>query len=138
MAGHKNHDYHILPPSIWPLTGAVGGIVMLGGAVLWFHDQRALDRADRPRDRALHHVVLVGRRDRRGRRRATTPPIVQIGLRYGMVLFIISEIMFFSAWFWTFFKHALYPMRDDRGRRRSSPAPGRRPASRPSTPGTCR
>ena len=27
-----------------------------------------------------------------------------------MVLFIISEIMFFSAWFWTFFKHALYPM----------------------------
>ena len=37
-------------------------------------------------------------------------PIIQIGLRYGMVLFIISEIMFFSAWFWTFFKHALYPM----------------------------
>ena len=36
-------------------------------------------------------------------------PIIQIGLRYGMVLFIISEIMFFSAWFWTFFKHALYP-----------------------------
>ena len=35
---------------------------------------------------------------------------MQIGLRYGMVLFIISEIMFFSAWFWTFFKHALYPM----------------------------
>ena len=38
MAGHKNHDYHILPPSVWPFVGAVGGIVMLGGAVLWFHD----------------------------------------------------------------------------------------------------
>ena len=37
MAGHKNHDYHILPPSIWPFTGAVGAITMLGGAVLWFH-----------------------------------------------------------------------------------------------------
>ena len=37
MAGHKNHAYHILPPSIWPLTGAVGAIVMLFGAVLWMH-----------------------------------------------------------------------------------------------------
>jgi cytochrome c oxidase subunit 3 len=37
-------------------------------------------------------------------------PIVRIGLRYGMVLFIISEVMFFAAWFWTFFKHAMYPM----------------------------
>jgi cytochrome c oxidase subunit 3 len=37
-------------------------------------------------------------------------PVVVIGLRYGFLLFIMSEIMFFSAWFWTFFKHALYPM----------------------------
>ena len=34
MAGHKNHDYHILPPSIWPLTGGLGAILMLVGAVL--------------------------------------------------------------------------------------------------------
>jgi cytochrome c oxidase subunit III len=38
MAHTKNHDYHILPPSIWPLLGAVGGFVMLFGAVLWMHD----------------------------------------------------------------------------------------------------
>ena len=37
-------------------------------------------------------------------------PVVRIGLRYGFILFIMSEVMFFSAWFWTFFKHALYPM----------------------------
>jgi hypothetical protein len=30
---------------------------------------------------------------------------VRIGLRYGFILFIMSEVMFFSAWFWTFFKH---------------------------------
>jgi len=35
---------------------------------------------------------------------------VMIGLRYGMIMFITSEVMFFLAWFWTFFKHALYPM----------------------------
>lgn len=37
MAGHKNHDYHILAPSIWPFIAAVGAFVMLLGAVLLFH-----------------------------------------------------------------------------------------------------
>jgi cytochrome c oxidase subunit 3 len=37
-------------------------------------------------------------------------PVVRIGLRMGFILFIMSEVMFFSAWFWSFFKHALYPM----------------------------
>ena len=30
-------------------------------------------------------------------------PIVQIGMRYGMMLFIASEVMFFVAFFWAFF-----------------------------------
>ena len=35
MAHEKNHDFHILAPSIWPLIGAVSAFVMLFGAVLW-------------------------------------------------------------------------------------------------------
>ena len=35
MAHAKNHDFHILPPSIWPFLGALGGVTMLGGSVLW-------------------------------------------------------------------------------------------------------
>ncbi len=35
-------------------------------------------------------------------------PVVQIGLRYGMILFILSEVMFFVAWFWIFFEGALW------------------------------
>jgi cytochrome c oxidase subunit 3 len=35
-------------------------------------------------------------------------PIVQIGLRYGMILFIASEVMFFVAWFWAYFDASLY------------------------------
>jgi cytochrome c oxidase subunit 3 len=109
MAGQKSHPYHILPPSIWPLTGAVGALVMLFGAVLWFHDGGPW--------LALIGLVLVlytmwsWWADVIGEAEAGEhTPIIQIGLRYGMVLFIISEIMFFSAWFWTFFKHAMYPM----------------------------
>jgi cytochrome c oxidase subunit 3 len=36
-------------------------------------------------------------------------PIVRIGLRYGMMLFIASEVMFFVAFFWAYFHFALYP-----------------------------
>jgi cytochrome c oxidase subunit 3 len=35
-------------------------------------------------------------------------PVVSIGLRYGMILFIASEVMFFVAWFWIFFEMALF------------------------------
>ena len=34
---------------------------------------------------------------------------VQRGLRYGMLLFIVSEIMFFLAFFWAFFHSSLAP-----------------------------
>jgi cytochrome c oxidase subunit 3 len=62
-------------------------------------------------------------------------PVVRIGLRYGFILFIMSEVMFFSAWFWTFFKHRCIRW----GRKApGSMASGRPPGSRPSTPGTCR
>src|SRR5205085_9650726 len=37
-------------------------------------------------------------------------PVVQLGLRYGMALFIASEVMFFSAFFWAFFSAALFPV----------------------------
>ena len=36
-------------------------------------------------------------------------PVVQLGLRYGMALFICSEVMFFVAFFWAFFRSSLYP-----------------------------
>ena len=35
-------------------------------------------------------------------------PVVKIGLRYGMALFIASEVMFFSAFFWAYFDGALF------------------------------
>ena len=35
--------------------------------------------------------------------------VVQISHRYGMILFIASEVMFFVAWFWAFFNSALFP-----------------------------
>jgi cytochrome c oxidase subunit 3 len=109
MAGRKNHDYHILPPSVWPFIGAVGAFVMLFGLVLFFHDHGPY--------LALIGLVMVlytmfawwSDVITEGETGDHTP-VVQIGLRYGVILFIVSEVMFFAAWFWSFFKHAIYPM----------------------------
>ena len=111
MAHEKNHDYHILHPSAWPLLGALAGFILLFGAVLYFHD-------------VTPFVMIIGflftfyvmfgwwaevvKESHIG----DHTPVVKIGLRYGVVLFITSEVMFFSAWFWTFFKHAMYPMEE--------------------------
>ncbi|SFQ95118.1 cytochrome c oxidase subunit 3 [Poseidonocella sedimentorum] len=112
MAHEKNHDYHILNPSIWPLLGAIAGFVMLFGAVLFFHDKGPW-------------MLLIGfvgvlyvmyawwAETVTENQVGDHTPVVRIGLRYGFILFIMSEVMFFLAWFWSFFKHALYPMGPD-------------------------
>src|SRR3546814_6488608 len=35
--------------------------------------------------------------------------VTRIGFRYGMAMFILSEVMFFLAFFWAFFNAALFP-----------------------------
>ena len=52
---------------------------------------------------------LVARRGAGGESSGDHTPVVQIGLRYGMALFIASEVMFFVAFFWAFFDAALSP-----------------------------
>ena len=37
-----------------------------------------------------------------------TADVVRIGLRYGVVLFILSEVMFFVAFFWAFLDASLF------------------------------
>ncbi|GMG81825.1 cytochrome c oxidase subunit 3 [Paralimibaculum aggregatum] len=114
MAHEKNHDYHILEPSPLPLLGAIGALIMLSGAVLLFHDVT-------PWVFVLGFLVVgytmyswwseMVREAHQG----DHTPVVRIGLRMGFILFVISEVMFFSAWFWSFFKHAIFPMVGDIG-----------------------
>ncbi len=109
MAHEKNHDYHILPPSIWPFLAGIGAFTMLFGGVLWMHGNGPwLFLA------ALILVLYVAfawwSEVVAELREGDHTPVVRIGLRYGFILFIMSEVMFFAAWFWSFFKHAMYPM----------------------------
>jgi cytochrome c oxidase subunit III len=110
MAGAKNHQYHILAPSIWPLIGAISALSLFGGAVMWMHDN--------PYGTYVMIAGFIGViftmfswwadviKEAHG---GDHTPIVQLHLRYGMILFIASEVMFFVAWFWAWFNASLFP-----------------------------
>ncbi|MEM8553817.1 MAG: cytochrome c oxidase subunit 3 [Pseudomonadota bacterium] len=112
MAHEKNHDYHVLPPSVWPFVAAVGAFVMLLGAVFWMHG--SLPFLFFAGFLTILYVMYAWWADTIAENKAGDhTPVVMIGLRYGFIFFIMSEVMFFAAWFWSFFKHAMYPMGPD-------------------------
>ena len=109
MSSEKKHDYHLVDPSPWPiyvsfscLVLAIGSIyymhasvswgmylglaLLIYGTYMWFRDV-VIESVDQN-----HHT-----------------PVVKIHHRYGMTLFIASEVMFFVAWFWAYFNTSLFP-----------------------------
>ena len=113
MAHEKNHDYHILTPSLWPFLGALAGFTMLFGMVLMVSPEVENNQP------WIFIAGLVGvlyvmfgwwSEVIAEAKEGDHTPVVRIGLRYGFIMFIMSEVMFFAAWFWAFFKNAMYPM----------------------------
>ncbi len=105
----RAHDYHLVDPSPWPVLGATSAGVMAVGGILFMHE----DIAWVFYVGALLVLVTMFVWWRDVIREATFEnfhtPVVQLGLRYGMALFIASEVMFFAAFFWAYFNAALYP-----------------------------
>ncbi len=116
--GEVKHDYHLVNPSPWPFVGAVGALLSALGFVVM---QKGLGPEGnfflgdgQPWLFLIGSVVLVftcvgwwGDVIKESRQGDHTP-VVDIGLRYGMILFIASEVMFFVAWFWVFFEMAIF------------------------------
>ena len=126
---HDNHDvikyedsgipqpYHLVRPSAWPILGAFAAGLLVTGGVLFMHNVKigafniggyapilgllAVLSVMFGWWRTIIHESSVEK---------AHSPIVKIGLRYGMALFIASEVMFFSAFFWAYFWGALYPI----------------------------
>ena len=113
MAGNVNHDYHILEPDIWPLIGSISALTFTSGMVLSFYPDLF--------GAASNIVIWAGlagllatffmwfRNVTIEAQQGDHTPVVQLHMRYGMILFIASEVMFFVGWFWSFFDFALFP-----------------------------
>ncbi|MBK1696719.1 cytochrome c oxidase subunit 3 [Rhodovibrio salinarum] len=104
----KNHPYHMVDPSPWPLVGALSAGVLALGLVFWMHDS-GLWLAFVGLAMVLLTMAGWWRQVIRESRAGDHTPVVKLGLRYGMLLFIASEVMFFAAFFWAYFNGALFP-----------------------------
>nr|YP_010982603.1 cytochrome c oxidase subunit III [Pseudodiaptomus hessei]WOH21601.1 cytochrome c oxidase subunit 3 [Pseudodiaptomus hessei] len=103
------HPYHMVDESPWPLYGSLGGLFLTSGMVSWFHlNSMTLFFLGLT---ILALVMIQWWRDvsREGSSQGLHSSIVELGLRWGMMLFIVSEIFFFLSFFWAFFHASLSP-----------------------------
>ncbi|MDI9348695.1 MAG: cytochrome c oxidase subunit 3 [Candidatus Symbiobacter sp.] len=105
--GSVTHPYHLVDPSPWPILTAFSCGALAVGAILSMHGQG-------PYLLAVGFLMVlacmfVWFRDVVREGKAHHNIVVKIGLRYGMSLFIASEVLFFAAFFWAFFDVSLYP-----------------------------
>jgi len=117
----KNHDYHIIAPSPWPFTASVGALLLALGGVGWMQSMKGAEFGLLGIPLNNPWLFLVGlavvlytmfgwwsdtiKESHQGHHTR----VVSLHLRYGMIMFIASEVMFFVAWFWAFFDASLYP-----------------------------
>lgn len=108
-AASADHDYHLVDPSPWPIMGAFSAFVLAIGFIMFMHDMGSWVFA--AGGALLLYTVFLWWRDviREATFEGHHTPAVQIGMRYGMALFIASEVMFFVAWFWAYFNASLFP-----------------------------
>nr|APQ47869.1 cytochrome c oxidase subunit III [Cheumatopsyche brevilineata] len=110
MTPHHNHPYHLVNFSPWPLTSALGTMIFMLSMTKWFKEFQ------------LNWFILIGftiiilsmiQWWRDVIRESTFQGIhtfkVNLNMRWGMILFIISEVFFFISFFWTFFHSSLSP-----------------------------
>ena len=118
-----HHDYHLVNPSPWPLLSSIAVTIMMIGAVVWMKGLAPADAGTvtaalfAKGDKVLFFAGLAGVFVSAGcwwadvvkeSRAGDHTPVVSIGLRYGMLLFIASEVMFFAAFFWMFFEMSIF------------------------------
>nr|YP_010528167.1 cytochrome c oxidase subunit III [Pseudoclavellaria amerinae]UXW64321.1 cytochrome c oxidase subunit III [Pseudoclavellaria amerinae] len=104
-----NHPFHLVDYSPWPLLSSLSTMILLMGSIKWFHYNN-------------YNLILTGMmltlmimfqwwRDvvRESTYQGKHTTSVMNGMRWGMILFIISEILFFVSFFWAFFHSSLSP-----------------------------
>nr|ARH54265.1 cytochrome c oxidase subunit 3 [Curculionidae sp. 1 AH-2016] len=105
----KNHPYHLVDQSPWPILGSFSLFSFMLGLIKWFH----FHETNLLFFSMMTNILVMYQWWRDIIRESTfqglhTSNVVK-GLRWGMILFITSEVMFFFAFFWAFFHASLSP-----------------------------
>ena len=109
---NTTHQFHLVDPSPWPLVASLGAFMFTTGGVLYMHKMIGGWGLFTNGFILILFVMFVWWRDvvREATYEEHHTFVVQRGLRLGMILFIVSEIMFFFAFFWAFFHSSLAPV----------------------------
>lgn len=110
MTIHSNHTFHLVNYRPWPLTRAIGTIIFILRIIKWFKEFN------------FNYIIFIGFiiiiisiyqwwRDVSRERTFQGLHTIQVNLniRWGIILFILSEVLFFFSFFWRFFHSRLSP-----------------------------
>nr|QTT57970.1 cytochrome c oxidase subunit 3 [Plectrocnemia sp. 1 YW-2021a] len=107
-----NHPFHLVNYSPWPLTGSLGLMLFLMGNIKLFHKTSTSLMF-------LGLIIIILTmfqwwRDviRESNKQGFHTMKVLMNMKWGMMLFIISEVFFFFSFFWAFFHSSLSPSID--------------------------
>nr|AKS04006.1 Cytochrome c oxidase subunit 3 [Spadella cephaloptera] len=104
------HAFHIVDPSPWPLTGAVGALLLVSSIGGWAHKYSGMLMISAGLILTIATMIQWWRDvTREATFQGKHTEKVQDGMRFGMILFITSEVIFFLAFFWAFFHSSLSP-----------------------------
>ncbi len=107
----KRHPFHLVDPSPWPLLGSFSAFTLTIGATLFFHGYY---KGEIILIGGFIHLIFVfigwwSDVITEATFQGCHTKKVQRGLRMGMALFIVSEVMFFFSFFWAFFHASIAP-----------------------------
>ena len=109
MSNLIRHPYHLVDESPWPLISSLGALFITLGLVIWFHtNSMSLFCL------GLTIILLTMYQwwkdvVKEGRMQGLHTNLVELGLRWGIALFIVSEVLLFVSFFWAFFHSRLAP-----------------------------
>src|SRR5262245_36812085 len=107
-----NHPFYLVKPSHWPIIGSFSMLTVVLGGALALHKHALGLPIVFAGFLAIATTLFFWWRDviREGfADHAFETPEVRFAARVGMALFIVSEVMFFSAFFWAYFDAAFFP-----------------------------
>ncbi|WOG81117.1 hypothetical protein DCAR_0100262 [Daucus carota subsp. sativus] len=111
MIESQRHSYHLVDPSPWPISGSLGALATTVGGVMYMHPFQGGATLLSLGLIFLLYTMFVWWRDvlRESTLEGHHTKVVQLGPRYGFILFIVSEVMFLFALFWASSHSSLAP-----------------------------
>nr|YP_010165975.1 cytochrome c oxidase subunit III [Stictocephala bisonia]QRV59922.1 cytochrome c oxidase subunit III [Stictocephala bisonia] len=105
----NNHPYHIVDNSPWPIIGSIGLMTLTSGMVLLFQESKITLMMMGMMITVLTMIQWWRDIIRESTYQGYHTKKVTKSMKLGMMLFILSEVMFFLSFFWAFFHSSLSP-----------------------------